>query len=163
MTLKLALRSVIIWAHSPLRLLIKDVSGLENVPRNKSFIIAANHPGRLDAFLLYLTFYYQLGIKVRFLTADGFFKFWISRAYLNFFDAIRIPKENISKAIDDAVNALRSHGERLYSPKSLTFMKWEKNLKRTRLTPFQVRQIFALLLNGQWKKLPNALNKMVSK
>ncbi|MBW3019224.1 1-acyl-sn-glycerol-3-phosphate acyltransferase [Candidatus Woesearchaeota archaeon] len=85
---------LILW---PLRIFIKRIDGLENLPKGRC-IIAANHASYIDPVLLMMI----LNQKLRFLvTKDPRFNSWWWNFWFNYFGAIRV-NGSVEKAVKAA-------------------------------------------------------------
>lgn len=59
------------------RLILRDVTGVENIPRDGAFILVSNHASFLDAIHLTSIITLELGKKVRFITKqEYYYAFW---------------------------------------------------------------------------------------
>lgn len=67
------------------RIVIKEVKGLNNIPKKGPFIIAANHSSYLDPLMVGTVFVSKTNRRIRFLTKVGvlwhFFPEWVSVRY----------------------------------------------------------------------------------
>lgn len=59
---------------APLKLFLKKIEGMENIPKKGSFVLASNHESYLDPFLLDSIIIPLLNKKIHFLAAKG--RFW---------------------------------------------------------------------------------------
>ena len=90
------------------RLWIKKINGLENVPKNKSFIIAANHSSYMDHFVLGYIVIPHLDKKLHFLAKKEHFDSIFQRMWHNYAGAIPIDRQSGGKrALNSAVRALK--------------------------------------------------------
>lgn len=67
-----AITAKLCWGVS--RLVVKEYEGLNNIPKNENFIIAANHESPLDAMLITAVFDSTLNKKVHFLASNYMFR-----------------------------------------------------------------------------------------
>lgn len=98
------------------RLWIRKIKGLENVPKNKSFIIAANHTSYFDALLLPSIILAKIDKKMHALVNAYYWKNFITRTFLNLWGCIPVyvekepnAKEKNKQAFEQAVNHLKNN------------------------------------------------------
>jgi 1-acyl-sn-glycerol-3-phosphate acyltransferase len=90
---------------------IGKVNGLENVPKNRNFIVAANHDSYMDHFIIGVTLLKLLNKKIHFLAKKELFDTWIKKKFHEWAAAIPIDRRAGGKgALKVAVKALK-HGE----------------------------------------------------
>lgn len=88
---------------------IRKISGLENIPKNKNFIIAANHASYMDHLIISTVFVNNLNKRVHFLAKKEHFDNWFKKMFHGWADAISIDRQAGGKeALRWAVNALRN-------------------------------------------------------
>ena len=72
------------------KLWLRKVEGLENVPKNIPFIIAANHASYYDAMLLHTILIPELDKKIHALANSGYWNNWFTRMTLNWGECIPV-------------------------------------------------------------------------
>jgi 1-acyl-sn-glycerol-3-phosphate acyltransferase len=103
---KLSIRLAKLW--------VRNISGLENIPDNGKFIIAANHSSFLDDFLMPGIAILKIKKLVHMYCNDRFYKNKIFAAYLNSSQCIPISiqtknKDTNKKAFETALNHLKNN------------------------------------------------------
>ena len=89
---------------------IKEVNGLENVPKKGPFIIAANHASYMDHLIISSIFVPYLDKKVFHLSKKEYFEHAFSRIWHRHWGAIPIDRQKGGKkALKWAVKALKQH------------------------------------------------------
>lgn len=87
---------------------IRKISGLENVPKDKNFIIAANHASYMDHLIISTVFINYLNKRIHFLAKKEHFDNWFKKRFHTWADAIPIDRQAGGKeALKWAVNALK--------------------------------------------------------
>lgn len=93
---------------------IRKVEGLENVPKNISFIIAANHSSYFDALLLPVIIVPKLNKKVHALSNSFYWKIPITGFFLNLWEALPVyvdrekdAKQKNRKSMKEALKFIR--------------------------------------------------------
>lgn len=87
---------------------IREITGLENIPNNKNFIIAANHASYMDHLIISTVFINYLDKRIHFLAKKEHFDNWFKKTFHRWADAIPINRGAGGKeALRWAVNALR--------------------------------------------------------
>jgi 1-acyl-sn-glycerol-3-phosphate acyltransferase len=87
---------------------VKEVNGMENVPKKSSFIIAANHESYFDHIIIVCNFVKYLDKKVHFLSKKEHFDTPLKAAWHNWAGAIPLDRENGGKeALKWAIKALK--------------------------------------------------------
>ena len=104
------LRSFITKLHFPLFSCIGIIKGLHNIPKNIPFLLASNHPSRLDPCLLYLLLYKYANIEIHFLTTEELYHKLLLKKYLEFFNAIKIEESDRAKSVEQAIKVLHKCG-----------------------------------------------------
>lgn len=90
------------------RLWIKKVNGLENVPKNKNFIVAANHESYMDHFFILCTLIPYLNKKIHFLSKKEHFNNPLKFTWHKWAGAIPLDRQAGGKnALRWAINALK--------------------------------------------------------
>lgn len=79
-----------------IKLWIKEVNGLQNVPKKGSFIIAANHTSYMDHFMMSILVPY-LNRKIHFLAKKEHFEGFFKRAWHTYTGAIPIDRQKGGK------------------------------------------------------------------
>ena len=91
-----------------INLWIKEVNGLDNIPKNGSFIIAANHESYMDHLIIASTFILHLNRKIHFLAKKEHFDNIFKKAWHNYAGAIPLDRQAGGKeALKWAVQALK--------------------------------------------------------
>ena len=89
-------------------LYLKKVNGLENVPKERNFIVAANHESYMDHLFIVTTLVLQLNKKIHFLSKKEHFSNPLKAAWHNYAGAIPLDREaGGKKALETAVQALK--------------------------------------------------------
>jgi 1-acyl-sn-glycerol-3-phosphate acyltransferase len=90
---------------------IGKIVGLENAPKDKNFILAANHDSYMDHLIIATVFINYLNKKVHFLAKKELFDNPIKKRFHEWADAIPIDRQSGGKdALKVAINALK-HGK----------------------------------------------------
>ncbi len=76
---------------------VDKVNGLKNIPKNDSFIIAANHASYMDHLIIVSTFVKQLDRKVHFLSKKEHFDNPLKATWHNYAGAIPLDREKGGK------------------------------------------------------------------
>ena len=91
-----------------IRLWIKEANGLENVPKNRNFIVAANHESYMDHFFILCTLIPYLNKKIHFLSKKEHFNNPLKAAWHNYAGAIPLDRQaGGKKALRWAIKALK--------------------------------------------------------
>ncbi len=91
-----------------IKLWIKEVNGIDNVPKNGPFIIAANHESYMDHFIIVCTFILHLNKKIHFLSKKEHFDNIFKKAWHTYAGAIPLDRGAGGKeALKLAVRALK--------------------------------------------------------
>ena len=94
-----------------IKLWVKEVSGLENLPRKGPYIIAASHCSYLDHLIIGAYFVPHLNKKIHWLAKKEHFDNFLKKAWHNYSGAIPIDRQKGGKkALKSAIKALK-HGE----------------------------------------------------
>ena len=72
---------------------IGQVNGLENVPKDRNFIVAANHDSYMDHFIIGITLIKYLNKKIHFLAKKELFDTWIKKKFHEWAAAIPIDRQ----------------------------------------------------------------------
>ena len=87
---------------------IKKINGLENVPKDKPFIIAANHASYMDHFIIMCTLVPYLNKKIHHLAKKEHFDNIFKRAWHKYVGAVPIDRQSGGKeALEWAIKALK--------------------------------------------------------
>lgn len=87
---------------------IKEVKGLENVPKKGPFIIAANHASYMDHFIILATLVPHLNKKIHHLAKKEHFDNFLKKIWHTYAGAVPIDRQKGGKeALRWAINALR--------------------------------------------------------
>ncbi len=74
-----------------LKLFIKDIRGIKNLPRRGVFIIAANHQGTIDGVLIFYLIVSALNRKIHFfMTPEHFNNFFTRFVFKNVYECIKL-------------------------------------------------------------------------
>ena len=88
--------------------LLKEVKGLDNLPKERGFILASNHCSHLDPIIIPSLFIKQFKRKVHYLAKEELFKPWILNKVLKAAEIIPIDKKGRNKkALENALDALK--------------------------------------------------------
>lgn len=91
-----------------IRLYVRKVSGLENVPKNGAFIIASNHSSYIDTIIIGAYLIPYLNKKLHFLAKKEHFNTWFKKAWHTYVGAIPIDRNKTGKnALNLAAKALK--------------------------------------------------------
>jgi len=86
---------------------IRKKTGLENIPKDRNFIIAANHASYLDHLLLSSEFQMSLNKRIHFLAKKEHFDNWFKKGFHEWADAIPVDRKAGGKeALRWAISAL---------------------------------------------------------
>lgn len=97
----------------PYRLWLRKVQGMENIPEDKPFIIAANHSSYYDALLLHSILIPKLNKKIHALVHSGYWSNPINKYFLNLGECIPVhvgkkgSKHKNKKSIGQAIKYLK--------------------------------------------------------
>ena len=96
---------------------IRKVEGIENIPRDKHFIVAANHSSYFDTFLLPVIILSKLNKKMHALVDSTYWNNFITRAFLDLWECVPVfvnkeenSREKNKQALEKALNYL-SNGD----------------------------------------------------
>ena len=94
------------------RLVLKKAIGLENLPKKKGYIVAANHTSYLDIPVMYAAFFNKAGRYIRFIARNSLLEDVYFRACTFLFEnelnrVIRLDSEKPEEAFSEAVAALK--------------------------------------------------------
>lgn len=88
--------------------LIKDMKGLDNVPKKGAFIVATNHVSYLDPIIIPSIFVKHFKRKIHFLAKKELFEGWIGGMFETATGGIPLDREKGEKtSLKNALNALR--------------------------------------------------------
>lgn len=80
-----------IFIFTILKLFIKDIKGVKNLPKNGAFIVAANHAGTIDGALIFYLLTTALNRKFHsFMTPEHFSNFFTKFLFKNIYQCIKI-------------------------------------------------------------------------
>lgn len=86
----------------------RKVTGFENVPKDKNFIIAANHASYMDHWIIATVFINYLNKRVHFLSKKEHFDNWFKKKFHTWANAIPFDRETGGKEVLKlAINALK--------------------------------------------------------
>ena len=105
------------WIIPPIyKLWLRKVEGIENIPKDKPFIVAANHSSYYDALLLPLIIVSRLDKKIHALVNSYYWKIPITGFFLDLWESIPVSvekdknsKEKNKKAIEKALSYLKNN------------------------------------------------------
>lgn len=87
--------------------LIKDIKGLDNIPKNGAFIAVSNHVSYLDPLIIPSIFIKYFKRKVHYLAKRELFEGWIGSTFQNATGGILLDREKGGKiALKNALNML---------------------------------------------------------
>lgn len=96
------------------KLWLRKVEGIKNVPRDKPFIIAANHASYYDALLIHVILIPKINKKAHALVNSYYWKYFIARIFLDWGECIPVFVEKDEKsraknrqAFEKALNYLK--------------------------------------------------------
>lgn len=94
------------------KLFLKQVNGVENVPKQEGYIVAANHASYLDIPVEYAALLNKAGAYIRFIAKKELLRDKFFRAFTFLFEnkrnkTILLDAANPEKAFDDAIAALK--------------------------------------------------------
>jgi 1-acyl-sn-glycerol-3-phosphate acyltransferase len=88
--------------------LIKDIKGLDNIPKNGAFIVASNHVSYLDPVIIPAILVKYFKRKVHYLAKKELFEGWIGSAFQNATGGILLDREKGGKiTLKNALNMLK--------------------------------------------------------
>lgn len=80
-----------IFIFTILKLFIKDIKGVKNLPKKRAFIVAANHAGTIDGALIFYLITTALNRKMHsFMTPEHFNNFFTKFLFRNIYQCIKI-------------------------------------------------------------------------
>ena len=105
------------WIIPPIyKLWLRKVEGIENIPKDKPFIVAANHTSYYDALLLPSIIVSRLNKKIHALVNSFYWKIPITGFFLDLWESIPVSvekdknsKEKNKKAIEKALSYLKNN------------------------------------------------------
>ena len=136
-----------LWLSPFLRLLIKKIEGMENIPTNNNFIIASNHEKFIDSFFISYIIFTKLSRKVNFIARPKynlekiFPKEWVG--WILVFDK--------KKGYAEAVEKLKSGAIIGIYPEGSTKVKNKLKTGAIRLAIESNKPILPIGLNSSWK------------
>ena len=89
------------------KLWVRKVTGLENVPKEGPFIIAANHSSYFDHFAVMSTLFPFLDKKIHFIAKKEHFDSLHQKLWHSYFEPIPIDRNAGDKALDTAISFLK--------------------------------------------------------
>jgi len=94
------------------KLFLKEIKGIENLPLQGGYILAANHISYLDIWVMYVTFLNKVNTYIKFIAKKSLLKDTFFRTSTFLFEnkenkVIILDIENPEEAFREAVNALR--------------------------------------------------------
>ncbi|MBI3027769.1 1-acyl-sn-glycerol-3-phosphate acyltransferase [Candidatus Woesearchaeota archaeon] len=98
------------------KLWLRKVDGLDNIPKDKPFIIAANHSSYYDALLIPCIILPRLNKKIHAMANSYYWKPFLTRFFLNLWEAVPVyvekeknSKEKNKAAFEKAINYLKNN------------------------------------------------------
>ena len=104
------IRAIEVLLRPPFSVMTKrDYSGLENLPKEGGYVLAANHNSHVDPLLL-ARFMLDVGIVPRYLAKDSLFRHWLTGPIVRGADQIPVPRytERAQNALAPTEEALRA-------------------------------------------------------
>ena len=89
------------------KLWIKQVRGLENIPKKGAFILAANHASYFDHLAISSSIIPKIDRKIHFLAKKEHFETLEQKWWHKYFEAIPIDRDAGDKALDTAIEYLK--------------------------------------------------------
>lgn len=90
--------------------LIKDLNGIDNVPKKGAFILASNHSSYLDPIIIPAIFIKFFKRKVHYLGKRELFETWIGKKIHNAVGTIPLDRERGEAALKSALKLLKEGG-----------------------------------------------------
>ena len=91
------------------KIFIKNVTGLENIPRRGGFVLSSNHNSYLDVILLNAIFMFKKKLNIRFIAKKELFNNWLFKRMRIVFNPILIDTQKKGKkALPQAIRALKN-------------------------------------------------------
>lgn len=142
------------------------VEGIENIPKKGKIILAGNHTGHLDPFIIQMATHRQLW----FITGPAAFKTPIVRHFLKYFNVLPLKFGKGLEALDSAINKLNQGEAVLIFPegkftKDGSLSKFNRGVgiiskkTQTPIIPFAIKGGFETW--GQTRKTPKLFNTIV--
>ena len=143
-----------LWLIPLLRLLIRKIEGIENIPANGNFIIASNHDRIIDSFFIWYAIVSKLNRKVHFIARPT-----------NKLDKI-VPKKwagwvlvfDKKKGYAEALEKLKSGAIIGIYPEGSTRVKNKLKTGAIRLAIESNRPILPIGLNSSWKPFTSTIS-----
>ena len=88
--------------------LIKDIKGLDKVPKKGAFILASNHSSYLDPIIIPVIFVKYFKRKVHYLGKKELFKTWVGKKIHNTLGTIPIDRGGGDNALEKAIDTLKA-------------------------------------------------------
>ncbi|MBI2655494.1 1-acyl-sn-glycerol-3-phosphate acyltransferase [Candidatus Woesearchaeota archaeon] len=142
-----------LWLIPLLRILIRKIEGIENIPASGSFIIASNHEKIIDSFFIWYAIVSKLNRKVHFIARPTnklekiFPKQWVG--WILVFDR--------KKGYAEALERLNSGGIIGIYPEGSTKIKKKLKTGAIRLAIGSNRPILPVGLNSSWKPFTSTI------
>ncbi len=137
---------------------IKKINGMENVPKDVPFIVAANHASYMDHFIIMCTLVPHLNKKIHHLAKKEHFDNIFKRAWHTYVGAIPLDRQKGGKeALQWAVNALKQQKIIAIHPegtRSLTGKLQEAKTGVARLALLSRAPVLPIGLVGTFRILP---------
>jgi len=143
---------------------IGKVRGLENIPKDRNFILAANHDSYMDHLILATVFVNRLNKRVHFLAKKELFSQWIKKKFHEWADAIPIDRQaGGKKALNIAIQALKKGKIIVIHPEGTRSMDGKLQRAKTgvarlalaaRVPVLPVGLVGTFEMLPKWKKIP---------
>jgi len=143
---------------------IGKVNGLENVPKDKAFILVANHDSYIDHLILGVIFFNYLNKNLHFLAKKELFEGWLKRMFHEWADAIPIDRQaGGEEALKLAIKALKEGELIVIHPEGTRSMDGKLQRAKTGVARLALAAKVPVLPVGligtfeilpKWKKIP---------
>lgn len=140
------------------------VTGIENIPKDKSFILVANHDSYMDHILLGVIFFNHLGRNLHFLAKKELFDTGLKRIFHEWLDAIPVDRQAGGKdALKLAIKSLKEGGLIVIHPEGTRSMDGKLQRAKTGFVRLALAAQVPVLPVGlvgtfeilpKWKKIP---------
>ncbi len=147
-----------------MRPFIGRVRGLEYVPKDRNFILAANHDSYIDHLIIATVFANYLDKRVHFLAKKELFSNWIKNKFHKWADAIPIDRQAGGKeALKAAITALKKGKIIIIHPEGTRSMDGKLQRAKTGVARLALAAKVPVLPIGligtfeilpKWKKIP---------
>lgn len=100
--MKSILQKIILVTHYPFLFFLKVKNS--NVTLPNRYILACNHPNKLDGALIYLLFYWKFKTKLKIFAHEKYFNNKLTKIYLESMDCIKVKYEKPGESLNEAYN-----------------------------------------------------------